>query len=134
MLALLEHAPVRVEPVHLVDGPAVPLVVVTVEDPVDREVRPGERVGRHVGLGGVAEVLETAGRDETVAGELPRTDHAPGVEVVVLVPAVVLELVTPRSGSTIVKSNVPSLIGYSPLSGTAMSRLTRTRDRCGRRR
>jgi hypothetical protein len=49
-------------------------------------------VGGHVGLRRVAQRLQPLGGDEAVARELPLADHAPRVEVVVLVPAVVLDL------------------------------------------
>src|SRR5207302_1256438 len=46
--------------------------------------RPGHRVGA-----GPPEVLQGPGRHPPAAGEQPRSDHAPGVVVVPLVPAVV---------------------------------------------
>ena len=97
VLAVGEHATVAVQVVHLDHRPVVPVVVVALEHPVDRQVRPGDvvRAHGHVGVGRVAQVLHAPGGDEAVTGELPRGDHAARVEVVVLVPAVVLHLVAP---------------------------------------
>src|SRR5690606_37538659 len=61
--------------------------------PVDREVRarldgrPRERA-----VGRIAERLQRLRRHPASAGEQPRPDHAPRVEVVALVPAVVRDL------------------------------------------
>ena len=48
-----------------------------------------------VGVGAEAQVLQRSGGDEPPSGEQPRTDHAAGVEVVTLVPAVVGDLLPP---------------------------------------
>ena len=45
------------------------------------------------GLGRVALRLALSGRDEARTANVPRADHAAGVEVVALVPAVVRDLV-----------------------------------------
>ena len=93
VVALVEHAPRLVQCLHLVDGPAVPRVVVAVEHPVHRqEAAPVGLAGDARGVG-VAERLQLGGGDEALARELVGADHAARVEVVPLVPAVVRHLV-----------------------------------------
>src|SRR5919106_494706 len=88
MRALVEAAAVVVQPPHLLARPGLPLLLLAPVHPVDRQVRPG--------IGGLgerarlreAEVLKRSRGDPASAAQHPRADHAPGVEVVALVPAV----------------------------------------------
>ena len=94
VVAVLEHATVAVEPLHLVERPVEVLVVLTVDDPVDRQVRAPALASEEVGLPTEPQILQVAGGNPPSAGEQPRTDHAPGVEMVALVPPVVGHLVS----------------------------------------
>ena len=94
VVTVLEHSAGGVEHVHLVHGPAVPLVVVAVEHVVDAEVAPHLRVGHEGGPADrVAPGLQRGRGHEPGAGEVVGTDLAAGVEVVPLVPPVVGHLV-----------------------------------------
>jgi len=95
VVAALVHAVVLVQPLHLLGPPGDGGSVLALLDPVRGQVRTGVDVGQEPGVGGEAEVLEVPGGDPATPGEPPLADHAPGVEVVPLVPAVVGHLLAP---------------------------------------
>src|SRR5262249_62198705 len=81
------------EPFDLLGAPFHPLAELAREDPVEREVRADHRVGSDRRVGRVALLLARPCRDIARARERPGADHAPGVEVVALVPTVVRDFV-----------------------------------------
>jgi hypothetical protein len=94
VVALREHAVVGVQPLHLAQAPVEVVVVAAVEHPVHREVRTDAVRSEQVRSCSGAEILQGARRHPAPAREQPRPDHAAGVEVVALVPAVVGDLVS----------------------------------------
>jgi hypothetical protein len=94
VVAVGEHPLVAVQPVDLAAGPVGVLLGPAGQHPVERQVRPGPVVAEErTGIAADAPVLQVMGRDPALAREEPGADHAPRVEVVALVPAVVGDLV-----------------------------------------
>jgi hypothetical protein len=94
VVALGIHAALLMQPVHVVDVPAVGLLIGADQPPVHSQVRATKWVAGHVVGSGGAEVLQTTGGYETIAGEHVRADETAGIEVVMLVPAVVRDLMS----------------------------------------
>jgi hypothetical protein len=97
-----EHPVVPVEPVDLAGGPVGVLPETALEGPIQGQERSGpvvaeQRLDGPAAIGTITcsqtQILERPGGHPTPAGEVPRADHAAGVEVVPFVPAVVVDLV-----------------------------------------
>jgi ribosomal protein S18 acetylase RimI-like enzyme len=95
VVAFGEHATGLVQRLHLIDGPAVPDVVISVEHPIQGQVTSSLGAASDRRWIGMAQSLQIGGGHEALSGELVGTDHAAGVEVITLVPAVVGHLIAP---------------------------------------
>ena len=93
VVALFEHAAGCVQRLDLTQGPLVPGVEVAVEHPVCGDVGAPCRLAGDGGRIGITQRLEVGRGDEATSREVVGADHAAGVEVVPLVPAVVGHLV-----------------------------------------
>jgi hypothetical protein len=84
-----------VQRLHLLAGPVEVVTVMPLEHPVRRQIGAGIDGNRDLAVSGDAKVLQLARGHPPPPGEEPRPDHAPRVEMVPLVPAVVGHFVAP---------------------------------------